>query len=50
MKFPALPRRRLIHFTTMIAIVLIYYWAIEGSNTNPVTFFRGIPFMGQLVD
>ncbi len=49
MKFPALPRRRLIHFTTMIAIVLIYYWAIEGSNTNPVTFFRGIPFMADYV-
>ncbi len=33
----------------MVGIVLLYYWAIEGSNTNPATFIRGLPFMAEYI-
>ena len=28
-----------------ILIVIIYYWAFSGTNTNPANFVKGIPFM-----
>jgi len=40
---------KLRHVTMLLAVVGIYYWAIEGSNSNPVTFFRGIPNMFNFV-
>jgi len=43
------PGRRFRHIAIMLTIVAIYIWAIEGSNTNPVTFFQGIPFMADYV-
>lgn len=33
------------HFSSMVAIVLVYWWAIEGTNTSPEEFIKGIPFM-----
>ncbi|MFH1780613.1 MAG: phosphonate ABC transporter, permease protein PhnE [Candidatus Nealsonbacteria bacterium] len=32
-------------FFLTILIVIIYYWAISGTNANPINFFRGIPYM-----
>lgn len=32
-------------FLIGILIVIIYYWAISGTNTNPINFAKGIPFM-----
>lgn len=32
-------------FIICIGIVLIYYWAISGTGTNPIDFVKGIPFM-----
>ena len=40
---------KLRHVTLLLAVVGIYYWAIEGSNSNPVTFFSGIPNMFNFV-
>lgn len=31
----------------MVVIALVYFWAIEGSDTNPVTLVRGFPFMAD---
>src|SRR4030042_2002594 len=28
-----------------ILIILIYYWAISGTDTSPINFVKGIPFM-----
>jgi len=28
-----------------ILVILIYYWALRGTNTNPATLIKGIPFM-----
>ena len=36
--------RKLRHIAPLLVIALIYIWAIEGSNTNPVTFAQGVPF------
>lgn len=36
-------------FLIGIAIVVIYYWALSGTNTNPANFVRGIPFMIDFV-
>jgi len=40
---------RLKHFGIMILIVIIYIWAIRGSQTSPGEFVRGIPFMIDFV-
>ena len=32
-------------FLIGILIVIIYYWAISGTDTSPTNFFKGIPFM-----
>lgn len=32
-----------------ILIVIIYYWAISGTNTNPANFVKGIPFMMDFI-
>ncbi len=34
---------KLRHITTLLVVVAIYYWAIEGTDSNPITFFRGFP-------
>jgi len=28
-----------------LLVVIIYYWAITGTNTSPANFVKGIPFM-----
>ena len=40
---------KLRHISLLLAVVGIYYWAIEGSNSNPVTFFSGMPKMFDFV-
>jgi len=32
-----------------ILIVLIYYWAISGTDTSPTNFAKGIPFMVDFI-
>lgn len=41
--------RRLRHFILMIAIVLIYWWAIRGTNTNLGELIKGIPYMVEFI-
>jgi len=28
-----------------ILIIIVYYWAIRGTNSNPINFVKGVPFM-----
>ena len=28
-----------------LLVVIIYYWAITGTNTSPANFVKGLPFM-----
>ncbi len=44
------PPNRLRHITTLIAIAVVYIWAVEGSNTNPETLIRGFPYMIDYVE
>ena len=37
------------HFGIMILIVIIYIWAITGSQTSPSEFIRGLPYMIDFV-
>ncbi len=32
-----------------ILIIIIYYWAIKGTNTSPVYFVKGLPFMYDFI-
>lgn len=32
-----------------LVIVLIYYWAISGTNASPINFAKGIPFMWDFI-
>ncbi|MFH1423672.1 MAG: phosphonate ABC transporter, permease protein PhnE [Candidatus Nealsonbacteria bacterium] len=32
-----------------VLIVIIYYWAINGTDTNPINFIKGLPFMADFV-
>ncbi len=32
-----------------ILVVIIYYWAVSGTDTNPANFARGIPFMVDFI-
>jgi len=40
---------KLRHVSLLLAVVGIYYWAINGSETSPVRFFEGIPSMWDFV-
>ncbi len=40
---------KLSHITLLLAVIGIYYWAIEGSNSNPVTLFKGLPNMFDFI-
>jgi phosphonate transport system permease protein len=42
-------RGKLRHIAILLVIVLIYWWAIEGTNTNPATLFKGFPYMADYV-
>jgi len=37
--------KRAKHGVFLIVTVLVYWWAIQGTNTSPVEFIEGIPFM-----
>ncbi len=32
-----------------ILVVIIYYWALSGTDTSPTNFVKGIPFMADFV-
>jgi len=32
-----------------IVVVIVYYWAIGGTDTSPTTFVKGFPFMADFV-
>jgi phosphonate transport system permease protein len=32
-----------------ILIILIYYWAIKGTDTNLINLFKGLPFMADFI-
>lgn len=42
-------KRKYKSFFIAILVVAIYYWAISGTDANPITFFQGIPFMIDFV-
>ncbi len=37
--------KRAKHGVFLIVTVLVYWWAIQGTNTSPGEFIKGIPFM-----
>jgi phosphonate transport system permease protein len=37
------------YLLTSIVIVIIYYWAISGTETSPSNFFKGLPFMFDFI-
>lgn len=37
------------HFLIGILIVIIYYWALSGTNTSPTTFVEGFPYMVDFI-
>jgi len=41
---------KLRHITTLLVVAAIYYWAIEGTDSNPVTFFRGFPHIIDYIE
>jgi phosphonate transport system permease protein len=36
-------------FMIAVAVVIIYYWAITGTDTSPSNFIKGIPFMADFI-
>jgi len=32
-----------------IILVMVYYWALRGTDTNPANFVKGVPFMADFV-
>ena len=45
MLFEKIKKSKYKGFLIGILIVIIYYWAIKGTNTSPVNFVKGLPFM-----
>jgi len=43
------PLKKYKHFLIGMLIVVIYYWAISGTNTSPTNFVQGLPFMADFV-
>lgn len=37
-------------FLIGLLIIVIYYWALTGTSTNPITFVKGIPFMVDFIE
>ncbi len=44
-RLPLRPGRKLSHVGVLVAVAIVYIWAIRGSDTNPYTLVRGLPFM-----
>src|SRR3989338_7572029 len=40
-----LPKWKYKSLSIGILVVIIYYWAVSGTNTSPANFAKGIPFM-----
>jgi len=40
---------KLRHITGLLVVVGIYYWAVSGTGSNPVTLVRGLPSMADFV-
>lgn len=36
-------------FLIGILVVIVYYWALSGTDANPVNFVKGIPFMADFI-
>lgn len=49
MKKPKLSKRRYSSLAIGVLIVIIYYWAITGTDTSPATLARGFPFVVDFV-
>jgi len=45
MLFNKIKKSKYKSFLIGILIVIIYYWALKGTNTSPINFFKGLPFM-----
>src|SRR3989338_8894558 len=44
-----LPKWKYKGFLIGLMVVIIYYWAITGTETNPANFAKGIPFMADFI-
>lgn len=42
-------KRKYGGFFLAILLVVIYYWAISGTDANPINFVKGVPFMLDFV-
>lgn len=42
-------KRKYGGFFLTILLVVIYYWAISGTDANPINFVKGVPFMLDFV-
>ena len=40
-------KTKIKQFLIWIAIILIYYWALKGTNTDPKNFVEGIPHLTE---
>ncbi len=49
MKKLKLPRWKYKGFFIGVFVVIIYYWAITGTETSLTNFAKGIPFMADFV-
>ena len=45
-----LPKWKYKGFLIGLMVVIIYYWAITGTETNPANFAKGFPFMIDFVN
>jgi len=50
MKIPKKYKRSKVKFFVIaFLVIIIYYWAISGTNTSPTNFIKGIPYMVDFV-
>ena len=40
-----LPGWKYQSFLIGIVVILVYYWALSGTDTSPTNFVKGVPFM-----
>jgi len=44
-----LTKRKYKGLLISLLVVIIYYWAITGTNTSPTNFVKGFPFMADFI-
>lgn len=44
-----LPKRKYKGLLIGILVVIVYYWALSGTDTSPTNFVKGIPFIADFV-